>query len=109
MEPITAIASVLTINALVQFGKQFGVVDKWSTLLAVVLGIILSLGDYLFLGDGSVTGRGVWLSLGAGLILGLTSSGLYDVAKAASTRVSLNASDVGDGTTTITVNSTTVH
>lgn len=99
---ITLIATVPAILALVNLAKSFGVVGKWATLLAVVLGIGLQLADYAFLTDNQ-SAAGWYGAAAAGLILGLSAAGLYDVARtvspAAATIVTDRATDPGDVTT----------
>ena len=77
---ITPIATVPAILALVNLGKSFGVVGRWATLLAVVLGVGLQLADYAFLTD-TQSASGWYGAAAAGLILGLSAAGLYDVAR----------------------------
>ena len=71
---LAALATPLVILALVNLGKSMGVTGKWATLLAVVLGILLAVTDGVF-GTNPMYGF-----ISNGLILGLTASGLYDVA-----------------------------
>lgn len=73
LDTVTLIATVPAILALVNLAKRFGIKDQWATLLAVVLGVVLNLGDYFWSGAG-------WYSAATqGLILGLGAAGLYDV------------------------------
>ena len=99
---ITLIATVPAILALVNLAKSFGVVGKWSALLAVVLGVGLQLADYAFLTD-TQSASGWYGAAAAGLILGLSAAGLYDVARtvspAAATIITARATDPGDVTT----------
>lgn len=83
METIVTIASIPAILALVQLAKSFGVTGKWSTLLAVVLGVVLQVADYAALG-GPNDMAGWYQAVAIGLILGLSAAGLYDAAKTAS-------------------------
>ena len=71
---LAALATPLVILALVNLGKSMGVTGKRATLLAVVLGILLAVTDGVF-GTNPMYGF-----ISNGLILGLTASGLYDVA-----------------------------
>lgn len=78
MDTVMTLASIPAILALVQLGKSVGLSGKWSTLLAVVLGVALNVAQYA-LGDYG------WYQAGAsGLILGLSAAGLYDTARIAS-------------------------
>lgn len=80
MEAVFTIATVPAILALVQLAKDFGLQGRWATLLAVVLGILLNVA-VVFLGEEA------WFqAAAAGLILGLSAAGLYDIAKVASTK-----------------------
>lgn len=77
MEIITTLATIPAILALVNLAKHFGVVGRWSTLLAVALGVLLALADWAAIGPPG----GSWYTAAAsGLILGLSASGLYDVS-----------------------------
>lgn len=71
---LVALATPLVILALVNLGKEFGVKGKWATLLAVVLGVLLALLEGLF------AANALYGFVSTGLILGLTASGLYDMA-----------------------------
>lgn len=74
------LASIPAILALVNLAKQFGVSGKWSAVLAAVLGVIFAEADYLFGVAGVVVSApGVYSAGAAGLVLGLSASGLYDV------------------------------
>lgn len=86
MGTTVTLASIPAILALVQLAKTFGVQGKWSTLLAVLLGIVLQLGDAAFI-SGATTPADWYQAFGVGLILGLSAAGLYDTAKIASTTV----------------------
>lgn len=73
LDTVTLIATVPAILALVNLSKRFGIKDQWATLLAVVLGVALNLGDYFW------SGTGWYSAVTQGLILGLGAAGLYDV------------------------------
>ena len=78
MDTALTLASVPAILALVQLAKSLGLSGKWSTLVAVLLGVVLNVATYA-LGDFG------WYQAGAsGLILGLSAAGLYDAARIAS-------------------------
>lgn len=77
MDTITTIATVPAVLALVTLAKSLGLPTKFSPLLAVLLGVALTLFSSLALAE-SVN----WYqSISMGLILGLSASGLYDGAK----------------------------
>ena len=78
---ITLLATPLVVLALVNLAKRLGLSGAGPlALLAVVLGVLLALGDYAALSGDPHTAAG-WYTAGAtGLILGLTAAGLYDVA-----------------------------
>lgn len=72
-DPITTLASVPGIVALVNLGKGLGLSGRWSALAAVVLGVALNLASWGLAGY-------TWYSAAAdGLILGLGAAGLYDL------------------------------
>lgn len=84
MIDIITIASIPAILALVNLAKNFGVTGKWSSLLAVVLGIALQVADATMGTEPvALTAQGLYPAVGAGLILGLSAAGLYDVAATA--------------------------
>lgn len=77
METITTIATVPAVLALVTLAKDLGLPRNLSPILAIVLGIGLTILDGL-------AGRGIsnwYQEISVGLILGLSASGLYDSAK----------------------------
>lgn len=76
---IVTLATVPAILALVNLAKGLGLSGKWSALVAFVLGIAISLGDYFFT-VAEQTSAGAYSAAVAGAILGLSASGLYDVA-----------------------------
>ena len=80
MEIVTTLATIPAILALVNLAKTWGVTGKWSALLAVILGLVLSLADYGFLTEDPLTRSGWYIAAATGLILGLSAAGLYDVA-----------------------------
>lgn len=81
MELITTLATVPAVIALVTLAKDLGLPSRLSPLLAVVLGVALTLIDGLARGQ-VFDLPGVLAVGGTGLILGLSASGLYDGAKA---------------------------
>lgn len=84
MELITTLATVPAVIALVTLAKDLGLPSRLSPLLAVLLGVALSLFDGFALGMEFNT-QSVLSSIGIGVILGLSASGLYDGAKAVGT------------------------
>ena len=74
MTTITLLATPAAVLALVNLAKRFGITGPWATLLAVLLGVGLTVADYL-LGADALYG-----AIATGLILGLGAAGLYDVA-----------------------------
>lgn len=76
---VTGLATVPAVLALVQLAKSFGVSGRWSMLLAVLLGVVLQLGDAAFI-EPTAAGPADWYGAAAtGLILGLSAAGLYDM------------------------------
>ena len=70
---ITTLATVPAIVALTNLGKRLGLPSRAALLLAVLLGVGLSLAQWAWAGLG-------WYDAAAnGLILGLGASGLYDL------------------------------
>lgn len=78
MDAIALVATVPAVIALVTLAKDLGLPSKLSPLLAVVLGVALSLFSAAALGG--ITN--FYEPIALGLILGLSASGLYDGAKA---------------------------
>lgn len=73
-------AAVPLIVALVEAAKQAGLPARWAALLAVVLGLLLSLGFQA--AGGTSDSRGWADATLAGLALGLSAAGLYSGARA---------------------------
>lgn len=76
---IVTLATVPAILALVNLAKNLGLSGKWSALVAFVLGIVISFGDYFFTAA-TQSSAGAYAAVVGGAILGLSASGLYDVA-----------------------------
>ena len=73
LDVVTTIATVPAVVALVNLLKRLGLPARAAMLLAVILGVILSLADFAWAGEG-------WYqSVVDGLILGLAAAGLYDL------------------------------
>jgi membrane associated rhomboid family serine protease len=74
MNPIV-FATIPAILALVNLGKRLGLKSPLSLLLAVILGVVLSVLDVLL-------GTNIYYQAAmSGLLLGLAAAGLYDVAQ----------------------------
>lgn len=82
METVTSLATVPAVIALVTLAKDLGLPSRLSPVVALVLGVALSLFAALAVGDG-----GNWYEpVAKGVILGLSASGLYDGARAIGTK-----------------------
>lgn len=79
MELITTLATVPAILALVTLAKDLGLPSKLAPVVAIVLGMVLSLFDAVTSGL-SLDQQNLMVILGTGIILGLSASGLYDGA-----------------------------
>lgn len=78
-EEIAGVALVPLIIGLVEVGKRLGLGSRWAALLAVVLGLVLSLGYHL---AASWPDASAWAETALlGLALGLSATGLYSGAK----------------------------
>lgn len=75
---IVTLATIPAILGLVNLAKQFGIVGRWSALLAVLLGITIAVAEYLTGADVLVTAGGIYGAVATGAILGLSAAGLYD-------------------------------
>lgn len=73
METLAVIASVPAIVALVNLFKKVGLPDKAALLLAVALGIVLSVLQFAF------SGNGYFEAAAGGLLMGLAAAGVYDL------------------------------
>lgn len=107
-EFIGPFATVAAVIALVEFVKQFEVKGKILNALAVVFGVVLSLGDYLLLSGEPTTSAGVYASIISGVFLGLAASGVYVAAKTASTRSVVNVSGAGTAEVAVKADSVVV-
>ena len=76
---VTTLASLPAILALVNLGKRFGLSGAWSALVAVILGVALSMAEQAW------GASPVFAAARTGLILGLGAAGLYDLRKPAET------------------------
>lgn len=92
MELVTTLATVPAIIALVTLAKDLGLPSKLSPLLAVVLGVVLTLFDAIAFGD-AFTNQTVMQAIGMGVILGLSASGLYDGARAVGNQPDKNSKE----------------
>jgi len=77
MDTLTTILSVPAVVAIVELLKSFGVAGKWALLAALVVAVALNVAAYLW------ATSGLFDAVTAGLLLGLSAAGLYDVAKTA--------------------------
>ena len=75
---IVTLATIPAILGLVNLAKQFGIVGRWSALLAVLLGVLIAVVEYLTGADVLVTAGGIYGAVATGVILGLSAAGLYD-------------------------------
>jgi hypothetical protein len=75
---IIGIPASLLLIALVQLAKRY-IVDRWIPLLSVILGALIGIASALI----DLQGGGYQILEYAikGIVLGLTSAGLYDVGK----------------------------
>ena len=71
MTPTTMASMIVVIMALCEAIKYTRISSRWIPLLAVLLGI----------GGAIAFGKDGWLDLAAGVVTGLSSSGLYSVYK----------------------------
>ncbi|AXH48597.1 holin [Microbacterium phage Sansa] len=78
METVATLATVPAVIALVTLFKDLGLPSKLSPLVAVVLGVALSVLSALALGP---IGN-LYETISLGVILGLSAAGLYDGARA---------------------------
>lgn len=76
MEEAVTLATVPAILALVNLAKSFGISGKWATLLAVILGMAISVIEAV------ASGGAIYPAAATGLVLGLSASGLYDATAA---------------------------
>ena len=74
IDPLTAILSIPAVLALVNLVKGAVELGKFAALVAVGIGIVLSVSVYQF-GD-----QGWFVAATQGLLIGLAASGLWDVA-----------------------------
>lgn len=80
MEPVTAIATVPAVLALVTLAKDLGLPSRIAPLLAIVLGVVLTVLQAAAM-NGGLTTADIFTVISSGVILGLSASGLYDGAK----------------------------
>ena len=83
MDTTTGLLSVATVIALVTVAKQTfpAVSGRWSTLLAVVLGVVIGIGEHVFTATEAITASGIYGAGAAGLLVGLGASGVYDISQ----------------------------
>lgn len=80
MEPVSVLATVPAIIALVTIAKDLGLSPKLAPILSIFAGVALSAAQFYLL-PGISPNETLGSNLAAGFILGLTASGLYDGAK----------------------------
>lgn len=83
MDPITTLATVPAIVAIVNLAKKLGLDGQKSLVLATILGVVVNVANY-YLGN-----NGGYQAAIEGLLLGLASAGIYDTAKTASTLIAV--------------------
>lgn len=71
---VTSLATVPAIVALVNLLKGVGLTGRWSALVAVALGIGLSVATWAW------ADYAWWTAASSGMLLGLGAAGLYDLA-----------------------------
>lgn len=86
MEPSTLVvlATVPAVLGLVTIAKDLGLPAKYSPLMAIGVGIVLSVFDVV--SRGGTFAHDAPQAVATGLILGLSASGLYDGARAIGTK-----------------------
>ena len=71
-ETIVTLATVPAILALVNLAKTLGLSGRWSALVAVLLGVGISLAEIY-------APATLWQGIAGGVLLGLGAAGLYDM------------------------------
>jgi len=77
MDTLNTVLSVPAVVAIVELLKSFGVSGKWALAAAVLVAVALNVAAYLW------STSGLYAAIVAGILLGLSAAGLYDVAKTA--------------------------
>ena len=80
IDPITTLATVPAIVALVNLAKRLGVPERIALVLALALGVALNVADHY------LSGHGGYQAAVSGAILGLAASGIYDLAPSSEPR-----------------------
>lgn len=88
---VVTLATIPAVLALVNLLKGLGLVGKWSALAALVLGILISFSEYFFMTAEHST-SGIYTAIASGAVLGLSASGLYDIAGKVATKQQINDS-----------------
>lgn len=88
-DSIVTLATVPAVLALVNLGKELGLSSKWAMLLAVALGVALSVTDFAW------GNSGWYAAVSSGLLLGLAASGIYDLGRKPETFVTERAAQDG--------------
>jgi len=81
MELITTLATIPAVIALVTLFKDLGLTAKYSPLVAVLLGVALTLFDGVAYAT-MIDMQSIFQLISTGVLLGLSAAGLYDGARA---------------------------
>ena len=65
--------------ALVNLAKTLGLRGRYLTLTSFLLGMTITVTEYLVTVGVHVSAQGIYLAVATGAILGLSASGLYDM------------------------------
>ena len=74
---MTTLATAPAVLALVTLARDLGLPKRLAAPLAVVLGVVLAVGDH------ALGSSGLYAAVADGLLLGLGAAGLYDAARRA--------------------------
>lgn len=75
MNTIALLATPAAILAIVNLARRIGMPTSWALLLAVLLGVVFGVSDFLF------SASEAYVAAANGLLLGLGAAGVYDIAK----------------------------
>ena len=79
MSTVVTLATIPAVLALTNLIKSFGVSGKYLTLTSFLLGMTITVTEYLVTVSVHVSAQGIYLAVATGAILGLSASGLYDM------------------------------
>ncbi|MBX5490800.1 MAG: hypothetical protein IRZ14_06555 [Chloroflexi bacterium] len=82
MEEIAGVAVVPLIVGLVEAAKGVGLAPRWAPLLAVGLGVAISVSYRVAAAGGALAAEALVAAALSGLALGLAAAGLYSGARA---------------------------